>query len=58
MITGVVNTDYEAVISLQVQGPSGQEREVNAVIDTGFNGFLTLPPILVTALGLTRLSRG
>ena len=58
MITGVVNTDYEAVISLQVQGPSGQEREVHAVIDTGFNGFLTLPPVLVTALGLTRLSRG
>ena len=58
MITGVVNTDYEVVISLQVQGPSGQEREVHAVIDTGFNGFLTLPPVLVTALGLTRLSRG
>ena len=58
MITGVVNTDNEAIIRLQVQGPSGQEREVHAVIDTGFNGFLTLPPVLVTALGLTRLSRG
>lgn len=58
MITGVVNTDYEAIIRLQVQGPSGQEREVHAVIDTGFNGFLTLPPVLVTALGLTRVSRG
>ena len=58
MITGVVNTDYEAVISLQVQGPLGQEREVHAIIDTGFNGFLTLPPVLVMALGLTRLSRG
>ena len=58
MITGVVNTDYEAIIRLQVQGPSGKEREVHAVIDTGFNGFLTLPPVLVTALGLTRVSRG
>ena len=58
MITGFVNTDYEAIIRLRVQGPSGQEREVHAVIDTGFNGFLTLPPVLVTALGLTRLSRG
>lgn len=58
MITGVVNADYEAVIRLRVQGPAGQEREVDAVIDTGFNGFLTLPPVLVTALGLIRLSRG
>ncbi len=58
MITGFVNPDYEAVIHLLVQDPAGQEREVNAVIDTGFNGFLTLPPILIAALGLTRLSRG
>ena len=58
MITGIVNPDYEAVIHLLVQGRSGQEREINAVIDTGFNGFLTLPPNLITALGLTRLSRG
>lgn len=58
MITGIVNPNYEAVIHLLVQGPTGQEREVNAVIDTGFNGFLTLPPILITTLGLTRLSRG
>ena len=58
MITGIVNPDYEAVIHLLVQGPAGQEREINAVIDTGFNGFLTLPPILIAALGLTRLSRG
>ena len=58
MITGIVNSDYEAVIHLLVQGPAGQELRVNAVIDTGFNGFLTLPPILITTLGLTRLSRG
>lgn len=58
MITGIVNLDYEAVIHLLVQGPAGQEREINAVIDTGFNGFLTLPPNLITVLGLARLSRG
>ena len=28
------------------------------MIDTGFNGFLTLPPALVTTLGLIRRSRG
>ncbi len=58
MITGVVNADYEAVVRLRLQGSRGQEREVDAIIDTGFNGFLTLSPALVTALGLTRLSRG
>ena len=58
MITGTVNADYEAVIRLFVQGPSGTAHEVDAIIDTGFNGFLTLPPALVTTLGLMRRSRG
>jgi predicted aspartyl protease len=58
MITGTVNADSEAVIRLVVQGPVGHVHEIEAVIDTGFNGFLTLPSALVTMLGLTRLSRG
>ena len=58
MITGTVNADYEAVIRLRVQGSPEHAHEVDAIIDTGFNGFLTLPPALVTALELTRLSRG
>jgi clan AA aspartic protease len=58
MITGTVNADYEAVIRLFVQGPAGPAHEVDAMIDTGLNGFLTLPPTLVTTLGLIRRSRG
>lgn len=58
MISGVVSTDYEAVIRLEVQGPAGQKREVDAVVDTGYNGFLTLPPRLITALGLVLQGRG
>jgi clan AA aspartic protease len=58
MIRGIVNADYEAVVRLQIHGSTGYEYEVDAVIDTGFNGFLTLPPTLITALGLTRRSRG
>ena len=33
-------------------GPAGQTREVEAVIDTGYNGTLTLPPALVAELAL------
>lgn len=52
MIEGVVNAAYEPVVTLAVQGPSGQTAETEAVIDTGFTGFLTVTPALVTALGL------
>ncbi len=58
MITGTINADREATIRLMVRGPGGQEQEIEAVIDTGFNGFLTLPPTVVTTLGLPRLGRG
>ena len=52
MIEGVVNSAYEAVIPLALRGPAGQAQEVEAVIDTGFTGFVTLPPSLVAELGL------
>ena len=52
MIQGVVNASLEAVVSLTVQGPTGHTREIEAVIDTGFSGSLTLPPPLVAELGL------
>ena len=52
MIEGTVNANYEAVVSLSLRGTAGQAREVEAVIDTGFNRFLLLPPALVTELGL------
>ena len=52
MIEGVVNATREPVVTLAVQGPSGRAREIEAVIDTGFTGFLTLPPGLISELGL------
>lgn len=52
MIEGMVNSVYEAVVTLPLQGPEGQSREIDAVIDTGYNGFLTLPTLLVVELGL------
>ncbi|MBI3247573.1 MAG: clan AA aspartic protease [Deltaproteobacteria bacterium] len=58
MITGIVTSTREAVISLTVHGPNGQEQEIEAVIDTGFNGSLTLPTALITALELPWRRRG
>ena len=55
---GVVNANLEAVVTLPVQGPAGQTQEVEAVIDTGFNGYLTLPPVLAADLGLPRVGDG
>ena len=52
MIIGVVNGNLEAIIRLVVRGPNGQEDEIEAVIDTGFTGFLTLPPSLIVSPGL------
>jgi clan AA aspartic protease len=52
MITGVVNADLEARVQLVVQNASGQSQTIEAVIDTGFNSFLTLPPTLVGVLSL------
>ena len=52
MIQGAVNAALEAVLPLTVQGTAGRAQEVEAVIDTGFSGFLTLPSALVGVLGL------
>ena len=52
MIIGVVNTNREATLRLVVRGANGQEHELETVVDTGFTGFLTLPPSLIVSLGL------
>ena len=56
MIQGMVNAAYEAVVPLTVQGPAGQPQDIEAVIDTGFTGFLTLPSRIVVELGLPFLN--
>ena len=52
MITGTVTPDREATIRLAVADSDKRLHEVEAVIDTGFNGFLTLPTDTVSALKL------
>ena len=52
MIEGSVNSAYEAIIPLRLYRANGQTFDVSAVVDTGFSGFLTLPPQLVAELEL------
>jgi clan AA aspartic protease len=55
MISGSVTAAREAVIPLEVRGPLSQAAQITAVIDSGFTGWLTLPPPLVAALALHRV---
>lgn len=58
MITGVVTAFHQATIRLIVHGPTGQAQEIEAVIDTGFDGALSLPPAAIAALSLPWRRRG
>ena len=58
MTEGLVNSAYEAVVPLSLQSPAGQTREIETVVDTGFTGYLTLPPSLVRELALPFVTSG
>lgn len=51
MIAGVVNAQCEAIIGLTLIGANDQQIRVEAVIDTGFDGWLILSPSLIDKLG-------
>lgn len=51
MIAGTVR-NREAAVELEVAGAGQHSRRIEAVIDTGYNGYLTLPSQLVTAMQL------
>jgi clan AA aspartic protease len=58
MMLGFVNADYEAKINLIVRGPKQQEQEIEGVVDTGFDGWLTLPATIISSLTLPFRRRG
>jgi clan AA aspartic protease len=55
MIQGVVNADLEATLPIEIIDSRGNVLQVRAVIDTGYNGSLSLPLSLVRSLGLVPL---
>lgn len=52
MIYGVVNFRYELTLPLVVGNSNGQRDMINTVIDTGFDGFLSLPSEVIVRLRL------
>ena len=52
VIEGVVSDELDATVRLKVCGVSGDLLEIDAVIDTGFDGSLSLPKSLIAGLGL------
>ena len=54
----MVNAHTEATIRLPVRAADGREQEIEAILDTGFNGSLTLPAALIASLGLPWRTRG
>ncbi|MGB3787844.1 MAG: clan AA aspartic protease [Phormidesmis sp.] len=57
MMQGIVDQNCEATIRLAVGNRNGQRQMIDAVIDTGFSGFLTLPSTILEALGLQAYRR-
>jgi len=53
MLTGHVTSDNEAILPIAVLGTADRIVQVEAAIDTGYNGFLTLPKTVIEELDLS-----
>lgn len=58
MITGAVNAEFEPIVPLPIRHPDGKVYTQDAIVDTGFNGWLSLPPALIAQLNLRWKRRG
>jgi clan AA aspartic protease len=52
MMQGIVNLQREATLTVVVGNSNQQLQAIEAVIDTGFTGFLSLPAAIITTLNL------
>jgi clan AA aspartic protease len=57
MMQGIVDRNCEATIRLVVGNTDSQRQVIDAIIDTGFTGFLTLPLSVLLNLGLQAYRR-
>ena len=52
MLSGRVDFNLEAVVPIEVVGRNGQHYSTEAVLDTGFDGYLSLPADIIHRLML------
>ncbi len=52
MITGIVNSYSEATVQSPTYDVQGQVQTILTVVDTGFDGAMTLPASMIQSLGL------
>ena len=57
MIVGIVRK-REPLIRLTIRGDRGRKQEIEAVVDSGYTGWLTLPPAVIASLNLQWRSFG
>ena len=57
MIVSTVNNALEPTVRLTVRNATGSDHEIEAVVDTGFTGSLTLPISVIAVFGLPWLIR-
>ena len=57
MMNGIVDQNCEATLRLVVGNENKKQQVIDAVIDTGFTGFLTLPLATINSLNLELYSR-
>ena len=55
-MTGRVNGDSQAWLTVEIVTPSGQPRPIEVALDTGFNGQIALPAITIQRLELSEES--
>ena len=55
MITGRVNWLLEATVHVEVQDASGNLHRIQCIVDTGFDGDLTLSSAVIGILGLVAI---
>ena len=51
MTAGLVGADGRARFPLRLLRPDGSSADIDAVFDSGYDGWLTLPPILAAEFG-------
>jgi clan AA aspartic protease len=58
MISGIVNSSREAALEIVILDSAGRPFNQGAMVDTGYNGWLTLSPNVIASLGLRWIRYG